>query len=879
MISHGCCKRGFMGWITLKHIPADLINDMVRTTIMRCERCGSVLPVGSLFCENCGARLRVQTQSRNAAGTGGGKGKSANKKRGRRARRARRIRNALYIGGAAVAIAILFLGINFFSKAKTTRAISSADVLVSTALAGYTDPTGAVSIENSETALSAVYQSALEAVSRGTFKSAEQGDNYVAIGLPGGGYYVYLASDGETDGAVSSPGESALDHSTQILENTKGRQFGSASSLWNRSAASSDDKLKIVTVQPSCKETKSTHPSEWSYPDLAAETIVANLDTYSFADNGSVRDDNRDDTEVSISFLKTLSEYAVVIWHGHGGYLEETGSYLCITENFSSRYFYDLIKNRVVMLYGGGMGVTSTFFDKYLKKNTNDNSLIYLGTCLSGKDSTLANAFLDKGFDCVVVNSNSINRTYNLDTMKAFFDGMAAGPGEFLTAKEALVNAKLTYGDYDPFSYPGDRAVPLLYGDATVRFAKEQTQVSAEPAATAAPTTVPAGDWAQVFTDVLGMEKVGTVEDSFTPMVFMLLDMNGDGIPELIAAELVDGEKAEELVFTPNEIGAVISQYAIYTYQNGEAVCLFSQWNSYANCIFKVYNDRNIVSGDSGSGFEGFIVLNYDGNKLTASELATDWAHAELEGLEEPYYLYGKYTNLQDIGSEALEYISKAEYDAKYNEIFSDVTLPVFYNNTVDMRNRIFGVSLPAEQPSATETFGETANATEQICRMMVDQYAKYLGRSYADICAARGNAKTCYFVGEGDSAFTYAIDGRQVDFYFDHSINWDDLFTPEELYETNFSCSGSYASSFYPADATCQRVMIVGGQTTLLDCAITPDSAITGSAEKYYPEGADEFYYRLDFVYQGYRIIMDLNNERNIDANCWISIQLNYDY
>lgn len=71
--------------------------DMERTNSMRCDKCGSVLPEGALFCEDCGARQRVQTRSRYTAGSGGVKGKSANKKRSKRARRARRIRGALYI--------------------------------------------------------------------------------------------------------------------------------------------------------------------------------------------------------------------------------------------------------------------------------------------------------------------------------------------------------------------------------------------------------------------------------------------------------------------------------------------------------------------------------------------------------------------------------------------------------------------------------------------------------------------------------------------------------------------------------------------------------------------------------------------------------------
>lgn len=662
---------------------------------MKCERCGSILPDHSLFCENCGARLHTQTQMRRDAGESGAN-KPANTKRGRRAKRARRIRRALLTIGALAAVAILFLGIDVLINAKTTRAIASADGVVTSALAEFVDSNGIVSPEDSEAALSAVYQSAVEAVSRGTFESAEMSDNCVAIGLPGGGYYVYVVSDGATDVSADAPcGFASADSSTavkpmRLREDAGKNQSKITLTPVNNQADSAKDKLKVATIQPYCKETRQSHPAQWEYPDLAAQNIAANLDAYTYADSGTAGDDNRNDEEVSIGFLKTLSQYAVVIWHGHGGYTSGTGSFLCTTDAFRNRYLDDLRKGLVVRLYGGKTGATSAFFEKYLKRNVNENSLIYLGTCLSGKDSGMADAFLEKGFDCVVANSDTISRTYNLSMLQAFFDGMSENTGEPLTAQEALENAKLICGSRDP--YYKKHAVPILFGDAGLRFAAESRTSTAEAAvSTENSAAVPAEEWAQAYADVLGSEEVGTAEDSFTPIVFMLLDMNGDGIPELIAAN-TDGDKAEELVFTPNESGATILEYAVYTYQNNEAVCLISQWNSYSNCVFNISSNRNIVSGDSGTGFEGFIVLNYDGNELTAAELATDWAHAELEGREEPYYLYGEYPNLQDIGSGSLEYISESEYDAKYAEIFNGITMPVFYDNTAEMRSRIFGV-------------------------------------------------------------------------------------------------------------------------------------------------------------------------------------------
>ena len=568
------------------------------------------------------------------------------------------------------------------------RAISSADEMVASTLTEYVNSDGIVPPENNEAALSAVYQKAMAAVLNGTYKSAELNDNCVVIGLLGGGYFVYQASDDEMDGTTSAPGDSASVKAVQSTENTQIRQSAFALSQWNGITASSDSKYKIVTIQPYSEETQFSNPNECNYPDLAAETIVAGLDEYSFADKGTTGDDNRDDADVSVDFLKSLSKYGIVIWHGHGDYSKDIGSFLCITGRFSLRYFNDFREGRIIYFYGGNIGVTITFFDKYLQKNKNDNSLIYLGTCLSGKDSRLADAFLDKGFDCVVVNSEKIERTYNLNMIKAFFDGMSARTGEFLSAQEALENAKLIYGICDPY-LQGNQAVPILYGDTTLCIAAgEQLQTSVTPVATEAPSVASVAVWAQAYADVLCIEKVGNSDMMLSPMVFTLLDMNGDGIPELIVAE-IDGTKAEELVFTPNEVGAVISQYAVYTYNNSEAICIDTELIAYANSIFMIHNNRNIISGDAGTGYIGYDFLDYTNDQFRTFKLATEWDQFE----EETYYRFGEVTaDMKGFDSPPLPEISETEYNEKYDEIFSNITVPTFFDNTATMRSQVLGV-------------------------------------------------------------------------------------------------------------------------------------------------------------------------------------------
>ncbi len=840
---------------------------------MRCERCGSILPDHSLFCENCGTRQHAQTEPHRSA-EASGITRQKNKKRSKRARRARRNRRALLIGIAVVAVAAFLLGINLYRNSKTMRTISSADDMVASTLTEFVNSDGIVPPENSDAALSAVYQSAMTAVSNGIFKSTEKNDNCVVIELPGGGYYVYLASNEETDSAVSVPGNSALNELTQIPRDIQVRQPGTAFSLWNGLVASADGKLKIVTIQPYCAETQRTHPAQWENPDLAAETIVSSLGAYSFSNKDTADDDNRNDAEVSINFLKSLSEYAVVIWHGHGGYSSSIGSFLGTSDSYSDKFVNDLRNGRIVRLNSGGMGVTSAFFNKYLQKNKNENSLIYLGTCLSGKDGRLADAFLDKGFDCVIANSDTISRTYNLDMMKAFFDGMSAGTGNYLTTSEAIENAKLICGDYDPYSTY--YAVPILHGDTALRFTTgEQMQTSVTSVVTDAPVAAPVAAWAQAYADVLNMEKVGTGKYQFIPMVFLLLDMNGDGVPELIAAEM-DGDKAEELVFSTNELGAVISEYAVYTYYNGKAVCIDTELIAYANSIFMIHNDRNIISGDAGTGYLGYDYLDYTNDQFRTLKLAAEWDQFE----EKAHYMFGEVTDDQKgFDSPLLPEISEEEYNAKYDEIFSNTVLPVFFDNTAEMRSQILGVSMPVEQPTGGQTSNGTPNITEQLCQVMVQNYSGYLGKSYEEICGILGDPQICQFEGEGESYFCFIFEGEEVNYYFDQGIQWEEIFTYEELSQSGYSCSGSVASSFYSGDAICERIMITGGQTGLLNGVVMLDEQITGPKKKVYPEGEDEYYYRYYFWYHDYHLSIDLMNDYSFGLHNWMGIQLNDDY
>lgn len=94
------------------------------------------------------------------------------------------------------------------------------------------------------------------------------------------------------------------------------------------------------------------------------------------------------------------------------------------------------------------------------------NSLVYLAACQSGKDSTLANAFLNKGASAVVANSETILTLYNLTMQYATIYNMCSiktNTANYHTLSEALSAAKAEYGQNDS-RYGGIGATPLIFG-------------------------------------------------------------------------------------------------------------------------------------------------------------------------------------------------------------------------------------------------------------------------------------------------------------------------------------------------------------------------------------------------------------------------------
>ena len=226
---------------------------------------------------------------------------------------------------------------------------------------------------------------------------------------------------------------------------------------------------RIVTSQP-CDAGYENEEQELvsSCVDGSATKIASLIDTnseyvYTFFSDDTSTDDNWNDDEISLESLKTLSDFKVVIWHGHGGYNKSIHSFLQIGLDFDKQKFLwdpiyyakhisytaDYLSGRIIATSDGQMAVTPKFFEKYL--GSMDNALVYLGACSSGKDDVLAKSFISKGASSVFANSNPIHTEYNLTMIREVLNAMTTKDqeGYYDTAREALEKAKVINGAID----------------------------------------------------------------------------------------------------------------------------------------------------------------------------------------------------------------------------------------------------------------------------------------------------------------------------------------------------------------------------------------------------------------------------------------------
>ena len=258
-----------------------------------------------------------------------------------------------------------------------------------------------------------------------------------------------------------------------------------------------DADLEIYTFQPVSDWLNELEDDYIELPD-GVEKIgdlvptAANRLTKEFAKCSYLPQNATKNLNISLDSIRNIRDNQIVLWEGHGTWGGEQLHSILMTNNtisldkfdsnsqsWDEQYYRDVCAQRVILSTNGEEGISSKYIEQYCSQM--DNTYIYLGPCHSGRDSVLAQAFLDKGASAVIGNTNAIICIYG-STMEYMTTELLTeynpDTDDYYTLGEALDNAKEIYGKDDSrynkyynkiYKDEGEKdwaAEPVLFGGA-----------------------------------------------------------------------------------------------------------------------------------------------------------------------------------------------------------------------------------------------------------------------------------------------------------------------------------------------------------------------------------------------------------------------------
>lgn len=184
------------------------------------------------------------------------------------------------------------------------------------------------------------------------------------------------------------------------------------------------------TVNANAKLIAEKYPDKYAYGEFA-EPFSDYLDDRDDIYNCSSFSNDR----VTVERMKKLDDYKVIIFEGHGNHNDSIHSMLFTGEKFIgwkdfSQYKDDIANGEIILSSFPSIGsvpysvvrtygVTSKFFERHINKM--DNTIVFLGSCRSGKDRTLADTFLSKGAAAVLAFNETVSMEYEMIARSMFF--------------------------------------------------------------------------------------------------------------------------------------------------------------------------------------------------------------------------------------------------------------------------------------------------------------------------------------------------------------------------------------------------------------------------------------------------------------------------
>lgn len=250
-----------------------------------------------------------------------------------------------------------------------------------------------------------------------------------------------------------------------------------------------DEKIETLTIIPQRKYKEIAvlrpfHGTEFPYDDFleAGNALGSAL---------SAKTTITDDNDVTLSYMKSLDKYDIVLIDSHGLITSDKKNYIVSGESFDEEKFLwdvgyylervgysaDYLSGRIVGTSKNRAAVNSKFFDKYYTDNSLDKSFWFLGTCYSLYNDTIADVLITKGTSTVMGYTDTVNVTYCNNTLfESVINEMLLSAG---TSESGFISATRVYGTVDPsnslcrFEYRGKNDYKIVK-----EVKKEQTVIS-----------------------------------------------------------------------------------------------------------------------------------------------------------------------------------------------------------------------------------------------------------------------------------------------------------------------------------------------------------------------------------------------------------------
>lgn len=333
------------------------------------------------------------------------------------------------------------------------------------------------------------------------------------------------------------------------------------------SGSSSD--VQIVTIEPYHSDLDMWFNSKFAgfLSNIIKAGEVLNTDDVAnklvqYSENFVYEQDYHDE-EATIDLLYNLNlQNSILIWQGHGGYLEKFGSLLSLNAkkwkptDFTAHQ-QEFADDALLLCSNDVVAVTSLFFEKELADNSLKNSLIYLNTCASLKDhmegreqKSLAQAILDKGASCVIGNTDSVNIWYAYAMQDAIFDDLQSRSSDDTPTRitEAINTASDLWGSNSDNAYVWAVGTDITLDDLLTPSGKDNDSSISTPLSAADVNWIvePTYDYQQViplrgrsFSDISGPYSDGktVINEQFYEMSFP----GYSNLPQYYQVQMADG--------------------------------------------------------------------------------------------------------------------------------------------------------------------------------------------------------------------------------------------------------------------------------------------------------------------------------------------------